>query len=107
MKTLKLNTKERMLAIQVLNLQGRGSLNRIRKVFKILDLLDFTDEERQELQFQTSGDKILWNPDKDIEKEIQFEDSQFEIFSDIILGYENWNVDRDVIRFCDKVEELL
>lgn len=41
--------------------QGRGSVNTIRKAFKVLDVIEITPAEKEKLGWEQRGDRVKWN----------------------------------------------
>ena len=58
MKTLKLKTIHRLLTLEVLNVAGKagGSLAEINKLLKLIDKVDFSEEEKKMLMFRQTED---------------------------------------------------
>ncbi len=68
---------ERVVLLQLLPEQG--NLTTILIVRKLREKLSFTEEEHKEFNLRQEGERLLWDNEKDIDKEIEFGEKEKDI----------------------------
>lgn len=98
MKTLKLSALPRVYLISILNEEGQKgkyNLSDLNKFFKILDKVEFKEEDRKRLSMKADGDQLMWNTfvkdeegkdteeKADIEQEFELSDDQVKLLQEV------------------------
>lgn len=73
-----LGVQERLLLLEALG-QVRGNLAELRILRELKEELSFSEEEHKELELRAVGDRLVWNPQKAKDKEIEIGDVAREI----------------------------
>jgi hypothetical protein len=84
MKTLKLKAIHRLQAIGMFNSLKGLDLQSLNKVLKIVEKIEVTKEEAELLELKQVENQIVWNPEKDEEKDFELSDEQAEKLKEII-----------------------
>ena len=111
MKTIELSIWERLNIFGIISAQG-GQLDRVRKLLRILDVIDFSEDEIKKIKLTKTilpNNSVTYDWDRKIENKnftLEFEDEHAELLKEILKNYTNWIVDKRVITLMDKVEKL-
>lgn len=95
MKILKMSVIHRILVKGLLDEASKkgSSLSDLSQMIKIVDKINFTEDEAKELKFETKfvddkdpskGASIHWNKEIDTEKDFELSDDQAQMVKDII-----------------------
>jgi len=85
MKTLKFKAVHRLLLTSILNDAGKNTtLSELRKLLDLLKVVELREDEKLELGIKVEADRVVWNQEKDVEKDVDMEDAQFESLKEII-----------------------
>lgn len=98
MKTLNLKTLTRLYLLSILNDEGKAgnhTLSELNRYFKMIDKVDFTSEEREELGLKVEEETVKWNVFKkdadgkdteekvDVEKSYEFSNDEVKMLQEI------------------------
>jgi hypothetical protein len=104
MKTLSLSTWEREALKSIMSVQ-RGDLARLRRLFRVIDVLELTNEEATKVGYKPAqnGTGPTWK-DEQMVFDLAFEDADFALLAEISLHSEQWMATRPVIDMLTKIE---
>lgn len=74
---MKLTIKDRIVLLTLLPRQG--GLIELQTIKGLIQVLEFTSQEIEEYQLRDTDNGVLWNKDKEKEKEITFTDAQINL----------------------------
>jgi len=74
---MKLTIKDRIILLTLLPRQG--GLIELQTIKGLIQVLEFTSQEIEEYQLRDTDNGVLWNKDKEKEKEITFTDAQINL----------------------------
>mgnify|MGYP001566199518 FL=1 len=80
------NVLHRLLIQMMLDKDGKSgnhSLSELNQIFKILDKMNFKEDEIKELNIKNENGSIKWDNEKDTKKDIELGDKQIEILMDV------------------------
>lgn len=80
MKSLTLNVMSRLIILN--NLPEQGSVVEMVAKRNIIKKVDFTSEELDQLKFETSNDRLIWQGN--IVVEIEFSDSEISLLKTVV-----------------------
>lgn len=87
MKTVNLGVVHRLLLVSMLNDEGKkgSTLTDLKNMLKIVEKVEITQEERQDIEMAVNNEtnRVSWNPEKDITKEIDLTEDEFSKLKDI------------------------
>lgn len=94
MKTVKFKVIHRLLLLGLLNKGSEkgGSLSQMHKMYKILDKIDFKEEEQKKINLRQVDNQMHWwkteggiegAQEIDVDKEIQFSDDEIDVLKEI------------------------
>ncbi len=95
MHTLQFKVIHRLLLIGMVNEAGKkgGSLSDLKNQLKTIEKLELSEDEKTEIGMKVTPiegregmNKTKWDPDKDIDKNIDLSDEQFSLLHDIIVS---------------------
>lgn len=67
----------------------QGNMSMLRKADKLLDVLEFSKEEKEKIGLKTSGMTFTWQ-DTDTEWDLNIPDECMDLFRGAIRNYEEW-----------------
>lgn len=79
---MKLTIKDRLMIIGML--PQEGSLEDMVDIYDLVRELKLTDEEKSLISYREEGKSIIWDTDKDPNKDIQLSNNQLKIFNNAI-----------------------
>lgn len=74
---MKLTIKDRIVLLTLL--PRHGGLIELQTIKGLIQVLEFTSQEIEEYQLRDTDNGVLWNKDKEKEKEITFTDAQINL----------------------------
>jgi hypothetical protein len=96
---MKLNIIKRLNLARLFPKEG-GILQQLL-IRDIAKKIEFTQDEIKEIELKQSGNQITWNPEKDIEKEINFSESEINFLKDQVTLLDNEKkVTQDMLDLC-------
>jgi len=100
---LELTTWERVQLYAVLGAQ-RGDVALIRRLIKVLDMLELTDDEKEAVGYEDiSAGAAKWEK-RDHIFIIMLEKEQFNLLVEIAKDFKDWPASRFVVDLFDKLE---
>lgn len=111
---INLSVFDRITIINTLNAgfnKNGGSLLELNAVLKVLDKINFTDEENESLNFRTEtnalgGVQVKWNQESDNEKGFDFTCKEFDIIKKYLEDKKDWVVDVRSINLAEKFIDI-
>jgi hypothetical protein len=102
MKTITLTTWQRALILNILS-GTRGDLRTVNKALKVIDILEFTEEEKSRLGLIISSDgSMTWtNPSA---SDHSIDDNLIVFIKETINNSKNIPVHTDVVDLCAKLD---
>lgn len=102
MKNLELTTWERATLVIYINSAGRGNLSQIRRYFRLLDVLELSEEEKSLVGWK--DDEKTGPTWEDMERTfvLTLEDADFDLLSKA-TDWNGWRVDRLTLALLEKL----
>ena len=104
MKTLTLGINDRLLIKSVL-LGLRGGADILRQIFRVVDIVDLSEEEEKKINLRQEGMKLLWDDDEEINTKFKFEDADFEFMKKHVNAKNDYPADKRTIALIDKINK--
>lgn len=102
MKALDLTTFERKALVNWVN-QQKGNLSRQRRLLQLLDTLELTEQEEEEVGLRQNGRQQTWQ-DTTLEFPLTFDSAQFKILKEAIV-WDNWVFNPFILTMLEKIEQ--
>jgi hypothetical protein len=81
MKVLNLHIVHRLLAVSLVNEEGKrgATLSELKTLFNMIEKIELTEEEREGvgLAVDKESNRVKWDAEKDIEKEIELSNEEY------------------------------
>lgn len=102
MKTISLTVFERLQLMGWLN-QRQGDLRFLRRAMRVLDALELSEEEREEVGLVEADGMLRWQDQERVFR-IELEDADFALLAEAVGG-KGWPVNPLILAMLERIEQ--